>query len=211
MAYFPRFYIRGLRKHRFHLLRLAGRCPWCTTTSSGEPALKGFPIFDQADVEVLRGPQGTLFGRNSPAGVVKLESGEAGAGRAQRLRRGLRRHFQHREFRRRRERARHRPDRIRASTQGQHRDNWVNDPINDSRLEGYDDWALRLQMLYKPDDTFTALLNVHGRTLRRLGTAVPREHHLAGSNTIVPGFNPANIDIDGRNGQNFSSVGSNLH
>ena len=34
------------------------------------PALKGFPIFDQADVEVLRGPQGTLFGRNSPAGVV---------------------------------------------------------------------------------------------------------------------------------------------
>ena len=38
------------------------------------PALKGFPIFDQADVEVLRGPQGTLFGRNSPAGVVKFES-----------------------------------------------------------------------------------------------------------------------------------------
>src|SRR5258705_253412 len=38
------------------------------------PILKGFPMFDLAGVEVLRGPQGTLFGRNTPAGVVKFES-----------------------------------------------------------------------------------------------------------------------------------------
>src|SRR3546814_5688270 len=38
------------------------------------PILKGFPIFDLDQVEVLRGPQGTLFGRNTPAGVVKLDS-----------------------------------------------------------------------------------------------------------------------------------------
>ena len=35
---------------------------------------KAFPIFDIDSVEVLRGPQGTLFGRNTPAGVVKFES-----------------------------------------------------------------------------------------------------------------------------------------
>ena len=35
--------------------------------------LKSFPVFDLASVEVLRGPQGTLFGRNTPAGVVKLD------------------------------------------------------------------------------------------------------------------------------------------
>src|SRR3546814_10391139 len=38
------------------------------------PILKGFPLFELAQVEVLRGPQGTLFGRNSPAGVIKFES-----------------------------------------------------------------------------------------------------------------------------------------
>jgi iron complex outermembrane receptor protein len=38
------------------------------------PMLKGFPVFDVDQVEVLRGPQGTLFGRNSPAGVIKFDS-----------------------------------------------------------------------------------------------------------------------------------------
>jgi hypothetical protein len=42
------------------------------------PILKGFPIFDMERIEVLRGPQGTLFGRNSPAGVVKFESAKPG-------------------------------------------------------------------------------------------------------------------------------------
>ena len=31
-------------------------------------------MFDVDQVEVLRGPQGTLFGRNSPAGVIKFDS-----------------------------------------------------------------------------------------------------------------------------------------
>ncbi len=38
------------------------------------PILKGFPIFDLDQIEVLRGPQGTLFGRNTPGGVVKFDS-----------------------------------------------------------------------------------------------------------------------------------------
>ena len=38
------------------------------------PILKGFPVFDLEMVEMFRGPQGTLFGRNTPAGVVKFNS-----------------------------------------------------------------------------------------------------------------------------------------
>ena len=36
--------------------------------------LRGIKVVDIAQVEVLRGPQGTLFGRNTPAGVLKFDS-----------------------------------------------------------------------------------------------------------------------------------------
>lgn len=36
--------------------------------------LKSFPLFDIEQVDVIRGPQGTLFGRNTTAGIVKFDS-----------------------------------------------------------------------------------------------------------------------------------------
>src|SRR5580693_6956895 len=71
---FPRFYIRGYGNTDFSSFASQPVGLFYDDIVQENPALKGFPIFDQADVEVLRGPQGTLFGRNSPAGVVKLES-----------------------------------------------------------------------------------------------------------------------------------------
>jgi iron complex outermembrane receptor protein len=38
--------------------------------------LKSNPAFDIAQVEVLRGPQGSLFGRNTTAGIVKFDSAQ---------------------------------------------------------------------------------------------------------------------------------------
>ncbi len=71
---FPRFYIRGLGNTDFDLNASQPVSLVYDDIVLENPILKGFPIFDIDQVEVLRGPQGTLFGRNTPAGVVKLDS-----------------------------------------------------------------------------------------------------------------------------------------
>ena len=71
---FPRFYIRGLGNTDFDLNASQPVSMIYDDVLLENPTLKGFPIFDLDRVEVLRGPQGTLFGRNTPAGVVKFES-----------------------------------------------------------------------------------------------------------------------------------------
>ena len=211
---FPRFYIRGYGNTDFNSFASQPVSLVYDDIVQENPALKGFPIFDQADVEVLRGPQGTLFGRNSPAGVVKLESAKPVIGELSGSASISDGTFNTADF-----------DGVinlpisdtmafRASTQGQHRDNWVNAPnaaIGDKHLEGYDDWAARLQLLYKPNDSFSALFNVHGRTLNGSARLFRANMIQLGTNNIVPGFNPATIYTDGYNGQSYSSLGANVH
>jgi len=71
---FPRFYIRGLGNTDFDLNASQPVSLVYNDVVLENPILKGFPIFDLERVEVLRGPQGTLFGRNTPAGIVKFDS-----------------------------------------------------------------------------------------------------------------------------------------
>ena len=66
-----------LRQHRLRPQRVAAGLAVYDDVVQENPILKGFPVFDLDRVEVLRGPQGTLFGRNTPAGVVKFESVQA--------------------------------------------------------------------------------------------------------------------------------------
>ena len=125
---FPRFYIRGYGNTDFNSFASQPVSLVYDDIVQENPALKGFPMFDQADVEVLRGPQGTLFGRNSPAGVVKLESAKPVLGQFSGSASVSDGTYNTADF-----------DGVvnvpindtmafRASTQGQHRDNWVNAP-----------------------------------------------------------------------------------
>jgi iron complex outermembrane receptor protein len=85
---FPRFYIRGLGNSDFDLNASQPVSLLVDEIVLENPVVKGMPLFDLDRVEVLRGPQGTLFGRNTPAGVVKFETVKPG--RRRRLaRRGL--------------------------------------------------------------------------------------------------------------------------
>jgi iron complex outermembrane receptor protein len=208
---FPRFYIRGYGNTDFTSFASQPVSLVYDDIVQENPALKGFPIFDQADVEVLRGPQGTLFGRNSPAGVVKLESAKPELGQFNGYASLSDATYNTGNF----EGVVNLPltdtMAFRASAQGQHRDDWVNDFTNGTRLEGYDDWAARLQLLFKPNDTFSALFNVHGRTLNASARLFRANIIQPGTNDLVADFNPAAIYTDGRNNQVYTSVGSNVH
>jgi iron complex outermembrane recepter protein len=208
---FPRFYIRGYGNSDFHDFASQPVGLVYDDIVQENPALKGFPIFDQADVEVLRGPQGTLFGRNSPAGVVKLESAKPVIGETSGFfsisdgtyNSGVVQGVVNAPV----------SDQMafRISVQGQHRDDWVKDPVNLTTLGGFNDWAARAQLLFKPTDTFTALLNVHGRDLTGSSTLFRANIIQPGNNALIPGFDPAAIYTDGPNSANLRTVGANLH
>jgi iron complex outermembrane recepter protein len=151
---FPRFYIRGLGNTDFDLNASQPVSLVYDDVVLENPILKGFPVFDVARVEVLRGPQGTLFGRNTPAGIVKFDSvrpdatggyvkasyGSFGSINAEGAAGGeLSDQFA-----------------ARISGQYQHRDNWIDNVATTSTtkdLEGYDDIAARLQLQFKPTET----------------------------------------------------------
>ena len=71
---FPRFYVRGLGNGDFDLNASQPVSLIYDEVVQENPLLKGFPLFDLDRIELLRGPQGSLFGRNTPAGVLKFES-----------------------------------------------------------------------------------------------------------------------------------------
>ena len=70
----PRFYIRGLGNTDFDLAASQPVSVVMDDVVLENVTLKSFPIFDIERIEVLRGPQGTLFGRNTPAGIVKIDT-----------------------------------------------------------------------------------------------------------------------------------------
>jgi iron complex outermembrane receptor protein len=103
---------------------------------------QGFPVFDLDRTELLRGPQGTLFGRNTPAGVVKFDSRrptQDAEGYAQVSYGTLRQPNFEGAYRRRLERSLS----LRVSALYQSRDDWVDNTFTgeDDALEGYDDFA----------------------------------------------------------------------
>ena len=76
----PRFYIRGLGNTDFDLAASQPVSIIVDDVVLENVVLKSFPLFDIDRVEVLRGPQGTLFGRNTPAGIVKFDTVKPKAG-----------------------------------------------------------------------------------------------------------------------------------
>jgi iron complex outermembrane recepter protein len=206
---FPRFYIRGYGNTDFRLNTSQPVSLVYDDVVQENPILKGFPLFDLEQVEVLRGPQGTLFGRNSPAGVVKFNSvkpAEETSGYAK----------------------------ISAASYGgvnlegavgggfgegwsgrvsglyQHRDDYVDNTYTNEKdaYEGYDEFALRGQLRFESEG-FEALLGAHYRNLDGTARLFRANMIQAGTNKPVSGFDRDEIAIDGVNEQELTQFGAN--
>ena len=208
---FPRFYIRGQGNTDFDLNASQPVGLVVDDIVQESPMLKGFPVFDTERIEVLRGPQGTLFGRNSPAGVIKFDSarpvfktegyltvgaGNYGAKNAEgvfNLPLGE-------------------TVAARVSLQSQNRDDRVHNPrpTGTRDLEGYHDNAGRLQLLFQPNKAFSALLNVHARDLDNNATLFRANIIKQGTSDLVDGFDYDSYPTDGVNKQTLRTHGANL-
>lgn len=159
----PRFYIRGLGNYDFDVNATQPVSMIMDEVALENSVLKSLPLFDVARVEVLKGPQGTLFGRSTTAGVVKVDSvlpspdregyvrfgygsrdtltaeGAIGGALSESLA-------------------------ARASFKYLDRGKWIDNTFNGAGDDfgAFDEFAYRLQLLATPNDQLSALVKVHG-------------------------------------------------
>lgn len=208
---FPRFYIRGLGNTDFDLNASQPVSLVYDEVVLENPVLKGLPVWDIERTEVLRGPQGTLFGRNTPAGIVKFESVKPsqevdGFGRVSYGTYGTA------------ELAGAMGGPLtpelsaRASVLLQSRDDWIDNAGTGERnaLGGYSTTAFRLQLLWEPSDSFSGLLNLHGWDVDGTSRVFRANILEPGSGNLVSDFRRDRVFQDGRNSQDIEGRGGVL-
>lgn len=194
----PRFYIRGLGNSDFDLAASQPVSIIQDEVVLENVVLKSSPIYDIDQVEVLRGPQGTLFGRNTTAGIVKFSSvkpSEETKARAA-LSYGS---FNTLTF-----------DggfggalvpgkvAARASLLVQHRDDYINNAFTKKKdaLGGFDEKAARLQVLFTPTEAMSALFNIHGRDLDGTSATFRANVLTKGSNKLNANYGRKTVYFD---------------
>ncbi len=192
---FPRFYIRGLGNTDFDLNASQPVSLVYDDVVLENPILKGFPAFDVDRVEVLRGPQGTLFGRNTPAGIVKFDSVKPGDGRNYakisygtystiNAEAGVGGRLSDTVA-------------VRISGLWQHRNDWIDnlDEPGNNDLEGYDDIAVRAQVEFTPNEALKIRLTGQLRDLDGDARIFRANAFQQGSNKLV-GVDGGDFDRD---------------
>ena len=209
----PRFYIRGLGNSDFALQATQPVSIIMDDVVKENVLLKSFPIFDVQQIEVLRGPQGTLFGRNTPAGIIKFTSvkpsqetdmnlsvsyGTYGSMNAQAaVGGGI-------------------SDTVSMRLSGAliRRSDYVDNTFTgeEDALGGFKDVAGRFQVLWEPSDNFDFLVDVHARDEEGTATLFRANILTTGSNDINANFVKDEVAYDGGAGnpQAINSKGITL-
>ena len=160
----PRLYIRGLGNIDFDNNASQPVGMVFDEVFLENAVLRSLPLFDIERVEVLAGPQGSLFGRNTNAGLVKIDSvrptfdreGYVSFAYGARDTAAL-------EFAMSGQVAENTAARV--SLKGQRRSDWIDNAAagtSGDDFGAFDEIAYRLQFLVEGDEGFTGLFKVHG-------------------------------------------------
>lgn len=209
---FPRFYIRGLGNTDFDLNASQPVSVLYDGVVLENPLLKGFPAFDLDRIEILRGPQGTLFGRNTPAVIVKFESV-----RPTQKFEGFSRLNYGRLNTTNLESAVSIPIvpnllTTRFSALIQRRSDWVNNQYTEQQnaLGGHEDIAARIQLLWTPTPELETLLKLHARDLDGTARLFRANILKPKDGGLIDDFDRENVSQDAQNEQTLKSLGMSL-
>jgi iron complex outermembrane receptor protein len=206
---FPRFYIRGLGNTDFDLNASQPVSMLLDEVVLENPVVKGIPLFDLDRVEVLRGPQGTLFGRNTPAGVVKFETVKPSQESDAYVRASYGT-YDTLDFNFGIGGALTKTLSARFSGLYQSQSDWVDnlyEPGPEDEIGGYETQAYRLQFLWEPSQRFDALVNIHGWDLDGTARIFRGNIIQPGTNELMDDFDQEVVYHDGRNVQEISGFG----
>lgn len=215
----PRFYMRGLGNTDFDLAASQPVSVIMDDVVMENVVLKSFPLFDIQQVEVIRGPQGTLFGRNTTAGIIKFDSvkpsedfdaylkgsygsfntlnveGAVGGSIADDLS-------------------------GRFSLLSQTRDDYIDNLASPegNAIGGFEELAWRGQLLYTPNDDLTILGQLHGRDLNGTASIFRANVFSRGSNKLNENYSRDEVIYDGNllgngfdnNPQEYEGFGGSL-
>lgn len=210
----PRFYMRGLGNIDFDLAASQPVSFIMDEVVMENVVLKSFPLFDVANVEAIRGPQGTLFGRNTTAGIVKINTRrptdetdgyfkaswgtfntvnvESALGGA--ISDTLR---------------------ARGSVLYRQRDNWIRNGNEGfaKTMGDYEEIAARFQLEWDMGDSATALLSLQTRSLEGTSSIFRANVFSTGSNSLNQNYDREVVYYDGgdNNPQSYDSDGITLN
>jgi iron complex outermembrane receptor protein len=208
---FPRFYIRGLGNTDFDLNASQPVSMIVDEVVLENPIVKGMPLFDVQRTEVLRGPQGSIFGRNTPAGIVKFETVKPSK-ETDGFARVSYGNYNNVDFKAAVGGSLSDTVSARASLLYQSQSDWIDNTFTkqDDALGGQSTWAGRLQLLWQPTEKFNALANVHGWDLD--GTARMFRANIIekGTDELVDGYEQDQVSQDGLNQQKIRAFGGVL-
>ena len=220
---FPRFYIRGLGNIDFYLGASQPVSIIQDDVVLEHVVLKSNPMFDVQQVEVLRGPQGSLFGRNTTAGIIKFDtirpsqtwqgrvSASAGSLGTFTYDAGVGGPIVQDKVA------------IRLSGLMQHRNDWVDNtfagysadgtrtPQKDA-MGGFTEKDVRLQVLLTPTDAFSVNVSGHARGYHGTSTIFHRAALKKGSNSVsAEPRDRIALDEGNDNPQDYDTYGTSVN